>query len=107
MVWTGLIWLRDRWTDVVYTVMNLRIPQDTEKFLSSCTTSDFAIRTQLHEVSQYICIVCQSVSQSVSQYPFSSRNAAHCNGKLIRTYLQQAHHIPAEMQFGSNVIHDK
>jgi hypothetical protein len=35
----------------VNAVMNLQIPLNTGQFLSSCTTSDFSRRTQLHEVS--------------------------------------------------------
>jgi hypothetical protein len=35
----------------VNTVMNLRISQNVEKFLSSCATGGFSRRAQLHEVS--------------------------------------------------------
>jgi hypothetical protein len=40
---------RDQWRAPINTVMNLRVPYNTGKFLSSCTTDSFSRRAQLHE----------------------------------------------------------
>jgi hypothetical protein len=42
---------RDQWKAVVNTVMNLRVPQNAGKFLSSCTIGGFSRRAQLHKVN--------------------------------------------------------
>jgi hypothetical protein len=42
---------RDQWRALANTVMNLRIPYNVGKFLSSCTTDGFSRRAQLREVS--------------------------------------------------------
>jgi hypothetical protein len=45
---------RRRWVDnieMLNTVMNLRVPQNAGKFLSSCTIGGFSRTAQLHEVS--------------------------------------------------------
>jgi hypothetical protein len=42
---------RDQWRALAKTIMNLRVPQNVGKFLSSCTTGGFLRRAQLHEVS--------------------------------------------------------
>jgi hypothetical protein len=52
--WNGMDWIdlaqdRDRWRALVKTVMNLRVPENAGKFLSSCTIGSFSRRAQLHE----------------------------------------------------------
>jgi hypothetical protein len=48
--WDGMDWIdlaqdRDQWRALV----NLRVPQNAGKFLSSCTIGGFSTRAQLHE----------------------------------------------------------
>jgi hypothetical protein len=50
--WDGIDWIdvaQDRDRDLVNTIMNLRVPQNTGTFLSSCTNGSFSRRAQLHE----------------------------------------------------------
>jgi hypothetical protein len=57
--WGGVGWIdlaqdRNQCRALVNTIMNLRVPQNAGKFLSSCTIGSFSIRAQLHEVSLVI-----------------------------------------------------
>jgi hypothetical protein len=49
MDWIDLAQNRDRWRVLVNTVMNLWVPQNAGKFLSSCTIGGFSRRAQLNE----------------------------------------------------------
>jgi hypothetical protein len=54
--WDGVDWIdlaqdRDQWRDLVNTVMNLRIPQNVGKFLSSCASGSFSRSAKLHRVN--------------------------------------------------------
>jgi hypothetical protein len=50
MDWIDLAEDRDQWRALVNTVMNLQVPQNVGKLLSSCTTGGFTRRAQLSEV---------------------------------------------------------
>ena len=50
--WIGLAQGRDRWRSLVSEVMNLRVPQNAENFLTSCKPVSFSRRTLHHGVSK-------------------------------------------------------
>jgi hypothetical protein len=57
--WDGMDWIdlaqdRDQWRAPVNTAMNLRVPWNDGKFLSSCKIGGFSGRAQLHEWFRYI-----------------------------------------------------
>jgi hypothetical protein len=51
MDWIDVAQDGDQWRALVNTVMNLRVPYNFGKFLSSCATGDFSRRPWLHGVS--------------------------------------------------------
>jgi hypothetical protein len=51
MDWIDLAQDRNQWRALVTTVMNLRVPKNSGKLLSSCTIGGFSRRVRLHEVS--------------------------------------------------------
>jgi hypothetical protein len=54
--WCGMDWIdlaqdREQWRALVNMVMNLQVPYNVGKFLSSCATGGFSGRAQLHGIS--------------------------------------------------------
>jgi hypothetical protein len=51
--WDGMDWIilaqdRDRWMDLVNTIMSLRVPYNAGNFLSGCAIGGFSRRAQVH-----------------------------------------------------------
>jgi hypothetical protein len=51
MDWIDVAQDRDHWRILVNTVMNLQVPENVGKFLSSCATGGFTRRAQNHGIS--------------------------------------------------------
>jgi hypothetical protein len=49
MDWIDLAEDKDQWRALVNTVMNLRVPKNTGKFLSGCIIGSFSGRAQLRK----------------------------------------------------------
>jgi hypothetical protein len=54
MDWIDLAQDWDQWKAVMNTEMNPLLPQNVEKFMSSCATGGFTRRTQLHAFSYLV-----------------------------------------------------
>jgi hypothetical protein len=54
MDWNGLVQGKGQWRDLLETVIKFLVPQNVGKYLSSCATSGFSRRVQLHGVSPFL-----------------------------------------------------
>jgi hypothetical protein len=49
MDWIDLALDRDQWWALVNSAINIRVPQNAGKYLSSCTIGGFSRMSQIHE----------------------------------------------------------
>jgi hypothetical protein len=54
MDWIDLAEDRNQWRALVNMVMNLRVPYNVGKFLSSCANGGFSRRIQLHVFGRFV-----------------------------------------------------
>jgi hypothetical protein len=74
IVWGNMDWIdlaqeRDQRRAFVNTVMNLYVPCNVGKFLSSCTAASFSRRAQLHKVSHVSFVPLRANSKPVQVPP--------------------------------------
>jgi hypothetical protein len=67
MDWIDLAQGMDQWRSLVNTLMNLRVPQNAGKFLSSCTIGSFSRRAQLHDDDDFSQSL-QTISEIVHRF---------------------------------------
>jgi hypothetical protein len=68
MNWIDLAQNREQSRALANAVMNLRVPQNFQKFLNSCTISSFPKRAHLHEVSYYLYMSCKHFNITLCIY---------------------------------------
>jgi hypothetical protein len=91
--WSGIDWIdlsqdREQWRALVNTVMNLRVPQNVGKFLSSCATGGFSRWTQLHGVSYIIKSLQYCVATAFGTMLRLMLRVSQRFGKLCTCHLQ-------------------
>jgi hypothetical protein len=84
MDWIDLAKDKDQWRALVNTVMNLRVPYISEKFLSSCTIGSFSRRAQHHEVTsvtiniqeqdRLLVVTSSTLTQTFSRYLYTIKS---------------------------------
>jgi hypothetical protein len=67
-----------QWRALVNTVMNIRVPRNDGKFLSSCIIGSFSRRTQLHEWAN-----CYLYLQLDISHPFSAHPTAQMRHRPV------------------------
>jgi hypothetical protein len=84
--WGGMDWIdldqdRDQWRALVNMGMNLQVPKNAGKFLSSCTTGGLLRRAQI----QVVC--CISVSEASLSWCTLSKNIILSESIIQVTYF--------------------